>query len=271
MKLSKTMFLKTTALSVLLAIAACNPASENKSKTRDGNCTQNFIDSYNSVVTQLRDYNLHYQSSAYNESEKISKLQTVNSTCKSFYSNHGGVNCKAMVNYTAKTIGGQDFKKECDIATSMLNKGRTLDQDKTPEKPASNGSSLKPEQIKFVVLDPLSMRDVPNSAAKDRDPKVIIKGHVKTSSNAGNDIGAGKVYCLLNSESRTSWLNQNTTGRILKTTDIKETNNGLVKVIIFKLDDDTLSMVCAKTKSSEFLVSELKEALDGILDVQVSP
>ncbi len=267
----KVCILKMTVIGLLGSLMACSLASDGNSITQEGNCTQRFVDSYNSVISLILDFKQSYNSSYSNEQAKFSKLHKVNSACESFFSNHGGITCKALVNFESKYVSGTDFKKDCDLAKSIVTQSSLPDSErKTENKTETSDSGLKPEQVKFVVMDSVKLSEVVNTAAKDKDPKVIINGRVTNASLASSELAAGKIFCMVGSDSRTSWAIQNTVGREWKVTEINEGTKDRLQMIVFKIDDGTLSMVCAKINKTDFRVSELKEALNGILDMNVS-
>lgn len=91
----------------LLFLSSCAKDDSSKSKDADGNCTADFVNDYNSALSELK--NLTY---LYSEQQ----VQTAVNACDRFLSNHKGVACKADVDYKTKQISATDLQKACDEA-----------------------------------------------------------------------------------------------------------------------------------------------------------
>lgn len=265
MKKSRQIIVQTILLSILTTVTSCTPPEE-KSKTKDGNCTQTYLDSYNAVLGEIKKLSEYKNSSYYTEQAKFNQVQTLDRTCRSFYNDHGNVSCKALVNYSVKYVSGGDFKSVCAQAKEMVENSNPSRKTETPSVDSSGKiSSLNPDKVTFMIIDYQALNQVVKSTNRPvEEQQIIVQGRVTNAVASARLIRVGIPYCLISAANRLDWENLNHAGGRVKVANMHEGYRDGVRVLIFKSEQQNVTITCAKTQVSEFTVSEVKNAFEGI-------
>ncbi len=104
-----------TVLSTFLS--ACNGGTV--STTSDGNCSSDFIFSYNNIILEastLKNY-INWKRS---DSEIFHQAQVLKNACEKVYPKHENVSCKAEVDHKEVMISSNDQKPKCEFAQKVL-------------------------------------------------------------------------------------------------------------------------------------------------------
>lgn len=121
--------LKIMGLASLLAtLSACSGSGGGGEKsgnggtvstTSDGNCSSDFISSYNSIVFEASTLK-NYIDWKRTDSEIFHQAQVLKNVCDQFFPKHENVSCKAEVDYKEVMISSNAQKPKCEAAQKVL-------------------------------------------------------------------------------------------------------------------------------------------------------
>ncbi len=149
MKLYKKGFLVMMAVLSVNLIGCAGSSSNSKGKDESGNCSQDFIDSYNRVVSakidtrdKMEEFSNRYKSPLATDSSKLAALLLLKSeltktklSCDSFLSQYQGVSCRARVSFEEKQISESEHRDFCEKSSDLLQKLNQLESEsKNPSK-----------------------------------------------------------------------------------------------------------------------------------------
>jgi hypothetical protein len=257
---------KCLFVTLLTAAAGCTPPQEDKSKTKDGNCTQTFLDSYNAVVGEVKKYSEYNSSAYFTEEAKFKQALLVDRSCRSFYNKHGNVSCKAMVSYSVKNVSGKDFRSVCDKVYEIASTDMSKKTEPTSSDTSARVSTLNSDKVSFTIIDTEALNKIVKSYSRPiEEQQILIEGNLSTVIESARLIRDGVAYCMVSSRNRLNWETLNQSGTRLKIGTISEGYRAGVRVLLFKNEEQNISISCAKNQVAEFTVAEIKKALGSTM------
>ncbi len=270
------MKLGSVLLAVSIILSGCARDDKDKSGVHaNGNCTQNYVDHYNSV-SYLAQAALPYlqPGNTYSEYQKRDALQHVKNACVKLFNTYPSTSCRAEVNRKVTTISTYDHKDLCDRVSEYL-----ATQPGAPSTPGPSAPIPQPERserLGEIPVNKLKMNVLDAGKVKRllEDPEtVMVNGRLGRVTDFPDEIINGASICFLISSSSNSLISQRIhQGAEFKVVHKEETTHSGRRRLTVMLADTDLFMIglgCTKTNGMNFQLHEVRDSVRGILDFTI--
>jgi len=272
----------------VLMLAAC--AKENKDNLEQkpagdaGACSSQFSVEFNDILANIK---AAKASEAAASAEKLGKYQELNRVCEHFFSKSQPTTCQGFDKSESRTraLSVFEIKPSCDEAKKYLQDHAPAQPTPTPGPAPAPGPNPNPnpnpnprpqpevkkfeqyqaKQIKVVIADLAAVKKAFN------DQKLVIAGgKVKSLKEAG------AVHCVFSSADREEWNRRFSKGLSMRAAEKHENpqpSTWIRRWLHVRLEvdkDEAINFGCGKTSADPFTISEVREAVRGILELRIA-
>jgi hypothetical protein len=260
--------MKFVALLMLPALLFVGCSKSGSSVDSSGNCTQTYIDAYNSVVTA--------NNSAIRTSSD-SDITQLNTSCMYLQRNHSGVSCNALMGQ----ISTSDHANRCSIAARYMTakessakqaREEAARQQTEPQQPVVEKASQADDEspitnLNLKSVDGTSVTAITNSTTTHPSNLIVaLNGKVSPMTSAVTAFQSGQTVC---------WMIARTTTPLpaggMNSIKSEETasNDGGGRVLMVTMSND-LALACMRKNPTPFKLKDLRQTLDGIIEVSAA-